>query len=88
MLIKIDKTKWLNANDISFLNIDYNDRKQVYVVRIWVNDRYYDYYDYYRTYEKAVKALAELVPWNLGCRKRRQAIFDVWSFNIRRKRKF
>lgn len=44
MLIKIGKTKWLNANDISFLNIDYNDRKQVYVVRIWVNDRYYDYY--------------------------------------------
>lgn len=39
MLIKIGKTKWLNANDISFLNIDYNDRKQVYVVRIWVNDR-------------------------------------------------
>ena len=46
MLIKIGKTKWLNANDISLLNIDYNDRKQVYVVRIWVNDRYYDYYDY------------------------------------------
>lgn len=49
MLIKIGKTKWLNANDISLLNIDYNDRKQVYVVRIWVNDRYYDYYDYYGT---------------------------------------
>ena len=61
MLIKIGKTRWLNANDISFLNIDYNDRKQVYVVRIWVNDRYYDYYDYYGTYEKAVKALDELV---------------------------
>ena len=61
MLIKIGKTKWLNANDISFLNIDYNDRKQVYVVRIWVNDRYYDYYDYCGTYEKAVKALDELV---------------------------
>ena len=61
MLIKIGKTKWLNVNDISFLNIDYNDRKQVYVVRIWVNDHYYDYYDYYGTYEKAVKALDELV---------------------------
>lgn len=61
MLIKIGQTKWLNANDISLLNIDYNDREQVYVVRIWVNDRYYDYYGYYGTYEKAVKALEELV---------------------------
>ena len=60
MLIKIGKTKWLNANDISLLNIDYNNREQVYVVKIWVNDRYYDYYNYYETYEKAVKALDEL----------------------------